>query len=257
MLEPCPREWGDGAGGVGGAAGQVTGPAVAQAERRDGVVKVGRVQGVVRRVDHGVVGADRVAGQPADRSAPRLHGGVAGAGVKHRPPVLGRLCPDGGHVHRVGGRGQGHIDRDCPNIDRRRGVVGQPARSVALQVALSSIETVVPAPLAMYKVWLAESARAVIGPAPTGTCGGVCPQPEVTVALQVAPLTTESVLAPPLATYTVSVLTSIAIPVGVSLAVPFPTVMVGQGPWQRDTSWALQCRASITETVSPPAFGPL
>jgi hypothetical protein len=33
--------------------------------------------------------------------------------------------------------------------------------------------------------------------------------------------------------------------------------MVGHGPWQRETSWALQCRASITETVSPPAFGPL
>ena len=35
------------------------------------------------------------------------------------------------------------------------------------------------------------------------------------------------------------------------------TVIVGHGPLQRETSWARQWRASITETVFPPAFGPL
>jgi hypothetical protein len=81
------------------------------------------------------------------------------------------------------------------------GWAGQPARWAALQVALFSIETVVlcPWPLAksgMYTVWLAGSAKMPSGPTPTGTVAGVCPQPEVTSALQVAPLNTETVLAP-------------------------------------------------------------
>jgi len=37
----------------------------------------------------------------------------------------------------------------------------------------------------------------------------------------------------------------------------FPTVIVGQGPVQRETSRAWQWRSSMTETVFPPAFGPL
>jgi hypothetical protein len=81
------------------------------------------------------------------------------------------------------------------------GWAGQAARWAALQVALLSIETVVlsPWPLSkfgMYTVWLAGSAKMPIGCGPTGTVAGVCPQPEVSSALQVAPLNTETVLAP-------------------------------------------------------------
>jgi hypothetical protein len=80
---------------------------------------------------------------------------------------------------------------------------------VALQVAVSSIETMVlagpPIPqelpqLAMYTVWLAGSLNSASGPGPTGTVAGFCPQPEVSTALQVAPLNTETVLSPLLAT---------------------------------------------------------
>ena len=74
-------------------------------------------------------------------------------------------------------------------------------------------------------MWFAWSANTPSGPSPTGTVAGVCPQPEVTCALQVAPLNTETVLSPKLVTYTVSVCWSIAIPLG-----RFPTVIVGQGP---------------------------
>src|SRR5450755_2474180 len=83
------------------------------------------------------------------------------------------------------------------------GVVGQLARSVALQVALSIIETVVlsgepptaTAPkLGTYTVWLVGSANSPSGSSPTGTVAGVCRQPEVFSALQVAPLNTETVL---------------------------------------------------------------
>ena len=67
-----------------------------------------------------------------------------------------------------------------------------------------------------------------------------------------APLNTETLLPTALPTYTVSVCWSIAIPVG-----SFPTVIVGHGPLHRETCRASQRRASITETVSPPALGPL
>ena len=148
----------------------------------------------------------------------------------------------------------------APTANVGGGVAGQPARSVALQVALSSIETTVlagPLPLqalpqlAMYTVWLAGSSNRASGAGPTGTVAGFCPQPEVSSALQVAPLNTDSVSSPRSVTYTVSVLTSTATPAG-----RLPTVMVGHGPLQREMSWALQCRSSITETVFPPAGGP-
>jgi hypothetical protein len=65
-------------------------------------------------------------------------------------------------------------------------------------------------------------------------------------------LNTDTVSSPTLATYTVSVRSSIATPAG-----RFPTVVVGQGPLQDDTSRALQRRVSIIEIVFPPAFPPL
>ena len=61
-----------------------------------------------------------------------------------------------------------------------------------------------------------------------------------TIALQVAPLNNRHLPAPKLLTYTVSDVTSIAIPLGSSVGVPRPTVIVGHGPGQRETSRALQ-----------------
>src|SRR6516225_10170065 len=90
-----------------------------------------------------------------------------------------------------------------------------------------------------------------IGVEPTGTVAGVCPQPEAFWPLQVAPLNTDTVLSRMLATYTVSVFSSIVTALG-----RFPTVIVGHGPPQREASCASQRRVSITETVFPPAFGP-
>ena len=72
------------------------------------------------------------------------------------------------------------------------------------------------------------------------------------MALQVAPLNTDTVSSLLLSTYTVSVAASTAMVLG-----SWPTVMVGHGPLQRETSSAWQWRVSMTETVSPPAFGPL
>ena len=74
------------------------------------------------------------------------------------------------------------------------GVVGQAARSVALHVALSSIERSSSMPLGMYTVWLAGSSKIATGGPPTGTIAGVCPQPALVLALQVAPLNTATVL---------------------------------------------------------------
>ena len=56
-------------------------------------------------------------------------------------------------------------------------VVGHAVRWVALQVALSIIETVMLSPeksseFATYTVWLAGSAKSWIGRDPTGTCRG-------------------------------------------------------------------------------------
>src|ERR1700691_2226204 len=90
-----------------------------------------------------------------------------------------------------------------------------------------------------------------IGPDPTGTVAGVCPQPDLACALQIAPLNTETLLSLLLVTWTVSVARSTAIALG-----PFPTVTVGHGPWHRETSCALHRRLSITDTVFPPAAGP-
>ena len=104
----------------------------------------------------------------------------------------------------------------------------------------------------MYRVWLAGSAKSPSGPEPTGTVTGVCPEAKRSSALHVAPLNTDTVLSPKLVTYTVSVCSSIAIPLG-----RFPTVIVGHGPAQCETFCASQWRVSITETVFPPAFGPL
>jgi hypothetical protein len=101
-------------------------------------------------------------------------------------------------------------------------------------------------------VWFTGSSNTPSGPRPTGTLAGLCPQPDASVALQVAPLNTETLLSLTLATYTVSVRWSTAIPLG-----SFPTVIVGHGPLHRDTSCASQRRESITETVSAPELGPL
>jgi len=73
------------------------------------------------------------------------------------------------------------------------------------------------------------------GARPTGTVAGFCPQPVVTSALQVAPLNTETALPPVSVTYTVPVAWSMVIVLG-----RFPTVIVGQGPLQVETSCALQ-----------------
>ena len=106
----------------------------------------------------------------------------------------------------------------------------------------------------MYTVWLAGSANMPIGAEPDvrDTVAGVCPQPVVFSPLHVAPLNTDTVPSSKLAAYTWSVRASIAIALG-----RFPTVSVGHGPLHRETSCASHRRVSITESVFPPAFGPL
>ncbi len=91
--------------------------------------------------------------------------------------------------------------------------------------------------------------------AATGTAGGPWRHPLVTaalMALQVAPLSTVTVLSPALVTYTVPVAWSTAIELG-----KLPTVTVGHGPRHSAMSCAWQWRVSMTETVLPPAAGPL
>src|SRR5215467_2154594 len=91
------------------------------------------------------------------------------------------------------------------------------------------------------------------GAGPTWTWAGAWPQPEVSKALQVAPLNTATVLLLMIVTYTVSVAWSTAMVDG-----RLPTLTVGHGPRHRETSTARQWRPSITETVSPPGLtGPL
>ena len=76
------------------------------------------------------------------------------------------------------------------------------------------------------------------------TVAGVCPQPDVSVALQVAPLITETVSPPPFPTYTVSVAGSTTMP-----AAPGAASVAGVCPHPA-VSAALQVAALITETVS-------
>lgn len=149
------------------------------------------------------------------------------------------------------------LDGLAPTLTVGGGADGQPAGWMALQVALSIIETLVSPWSGTYTVWLTGSATGATGPSPTGTEAGACLHPDVTVALHVAPLTTDTVLTPELVTYTVSVCSSTAIPLGWSSGVSLPTVMAGHGPGQRERSSALQRRASMTATVSPSPLGPL
>jgi hypothetical protein len=118
--------------------------------------------------------------------------------------------------------------------------VEHPARSVALHVDESIIETVsalnVGPGLATYTVWFAESAKIPKGNDPTRTLAGLWSQPDVTRPLQVAPLKTATVsfpLSPSTVTYTVSVIWSTVIVDG-----RFPTLIVGHGPLHCETSWA-------------------
>src|SRR5215472_7957358 len=69
----------------------------------------------------------------------------------------------------------------------------QPVVTVALQVAALMTETLVSSTLVTATVWLAGSKAMPAGPNPTVTAGGVCPHPVVVVALQVAPLITDTV----------------------------------------------------------------
>ena len=69
--------------------------------------------------------------------------------------------------------------------------------TVALQVAALMTETLVSSMLVTATVRLAGSKAIPAGLKPTVTVGGVCPHPVVVVALQVAPLNTETVLGLP------------------------------------------------------------
>src|SRR6516165_7537410 len=91
--------------------------------------------------------------------------------------------------------------------------------------------------------WLTPTGMA---PFPTVMVGGACPQLVVTFALQVAVLTTETVLSQLLATYIVCVAWLIASPAG-----QLPTVIVA-GVWpQPEVTWALQVAPLMTDTVVP------
>jgi len=71
-------------------------------------------------------------------------------------------------------------------------VPAHPIVSVALQVAPSITETEESKEFATKTTSVASSIASVWGRAPTATVGGVCPQPELTWALQVAALTTDT-----------------------------------------------------------------
>src|SRR6516225_6095549 len=64
---------------------------------------------------------------------------------------------------------------------------------VALQVAALITETLVSSILVTATMRLTGSKAIPAGPKPTVTAGGVCPHPVVVVALQVAPLITDTV----------------------------------------------------------------
>src|SRR6516165_236876 len=64
---------------------------------------------------------------------------------------------------------------------------------VALQVAALMMEMLVSSRLVTATVRLAGSKAMAEGPKPTVTVGGVCPHPVVVMALQVAPLITDTV----------------------------------------------------------------
>src|SRR3954469_14823802 len=130
-------------------------------------------------------------------------------------------------------------------------VAGQPAGVWPLQVALSIIETVPSSKFATYTVWSLWSAKIPSGAGPTATLTGICPQPELTRALQLDPSTTATALSYTVVTYTVCVAASTATALGRP-----STVIAGHGPAHRAVAWAWQRRASITDTVFPPADGP-
>src|SRR3974390_1468864 len=67
---------------------------------------------------------------------------------------------------------------------------------VALQVAASMTETLVSSTLVTATIRLAGSKAIPTGAKPTVTVGGMCPHPLVVVALQVAPLITDTVPEP-------------------------------------------------------------
>jgi hypothetical protein len=138
-----------------------------------------------------------------------------------------------------------------PTATEGAAAAGQPAAVWPLQPALSIIETEPSSKLATYTVWLRWSAKIPSGVDPTATLTGVCPQPELTRALQLDPSITATELSSRVVTYTVCVARSTAIAPGGS-----PTVIVGHGPAHRVRTRALQRRASITDTVFPPALGP-
>src|SRR6516165_555654 len=68
-----------------------------------------------------------------------------------------------------------------------------PVATAALQVAALMTVTLVSSMLVTATVWLAGSKATAVGPKPTVTAGGVCPHPVEVVALQVAPLITDTV----------------------------------------------------------------
>src|SRR5215469_5248365 len=70
----------------------------------------------------------------------------------------------------------------------------QPEVAFALQVAMLITETVLSQALATYSVCVAWLIARPAGQFPTAMLAGVCPQPEVMRALQVAPLMTDTVV---------------------------------------------------------------
>ncbi len=120
MVEAHAWDWGDGPGRVVLAARQVVGVTVGEVKRRDGVVVVGRVQGVVGGVDLGVIRPGRIAGEVADVAAAALVRRVARVCVEHRPPVQ---LADRRHVDGMGDQVDVDVIRRCADVDGHRLVV--------------------------------------------------------------------------------------------------------------------------------------
>src|SRR6516225_7652512 len=139
-----------------------------------------------------------------------------------------------------------------PTVTVASGWCAQPCGWLPLQ-ELPSITETVPgraAWLVTKTVFVTGSTATASPKAPTAAVAGFCPHPEVSLALHVAPLMTDTVLSPALATYTVLVAWSTASPRGI-----LPTLITGDLCAHPDTLRALHAVRFTTDTVPSPEFG--
>ena len=141
LVKPGIRRTGSPCRALGRRTRQIASVAVARSNAETVLSKLAVYSVSLARVDLGVIGPARVAGSAAGvaytRSAPSR------CTCRHRTPPSRFAAPNVEHIHRVRVEvGLAWSGLDGPTSTGDGGVVGQAARSLALQFALSIIETV-------------------------------------------------------------------------------------------------------------------